>query len=101
MNVCVDLKCSISMSDREFLRKLLLHISIQKITSSILIREIDEKIIKIDDYMIVKLIFHDKLNDVFVKRVIIVEIHIINDFVVNLLLDNDVLCLEKMSFDFN
>lgn len=101
MNVCVNLKRPININNREFLHKLLSHISIQKITFLISIREIDEKIIKINDYMIIKLTFHDKLKNVFVKRIVTIEIYIIDNFVVNLLLDNDVLYLKKINLDLD
>lgn len=81
------------------MRKLLPHTPIQKMASPVPIREVGGKIIKTDDYMIVKLAFHDKLKDTFVKGVVTTEIHIIDDFAANLLLGNDVLCPKKMSLD--
>jgi len=77
------------------------HIFVQKMAFSILVREIDDKIIKIDNYIIVKFAFYDKLNDAFVKKVVTIEIHIIDDFAINLFLDNDVLCLKKIDFHLN
>lgn len=101
MNVCVNLKCLININDRKFLRKLLLYILIQKITFLISIREIDKKSIKINNYIIVKLAFYNKLNDVYIKRIVTIEIHIIDDFAINFFLNNDVLYSKKINFNLD
>ncbi len=58
-------------------------------------RKIDNKIVKTNKYIIIKFVFYDKLNNIYVKKIVIIKIHIINDFAINLLLNNDVLCLKK------
>jgi len=61
----------------------------------ILMRKIDNKIVKTNKYIIIKFVFYDKLNNIYVKKIVIIKIYIINDFAINLLLNNDVLCLKK------
>jgi hypothetical protein len=58
-------------------------------------RKIDNKIVKTNKYIIIKFVFYDKLNNIYVKKIVIIKIYIINDFAINLLLNNDVLCLKK------
>ena len=54
-------------------------------------REIDDKIIKTNEFAIVKFYFDKKLIEQLAIDVVSIKIHVINNFVVNLLLDNDVL----------
>jgi len=61
----------------------------------ILMRKIDNKIVKTNKYIIIKFVFYDKLNNIYVKKIVIIKIYVINDFAINLLLNNDVLCLKK------
>lgn len=58
-------------------------------------RKIDNKIVKTNKYIIIKFVFYDKLNNIYVKKIVIIKIYVINDFAINLLLNNDVLCLKK------
>ena len=56
------------MRDRQFLLKHFSNVIIDKMTSLILIREVDDKIVKIDEFIIIKLYFDDELNDVCKTR---------------------------------
>ena len=91
VDICVDIDCSIIMIKRQFVREHLFDVSIQKMTSFVSIRDIKRKIVKIDEFVIVKLYFDDTLIDQIVTRTIEIKIYFIDDFAINLLLDNDVL----------
>ena len=60
------------------------------------IRDVKKKIVKINEFVIVKLYFDDTLIDQIVTRIIEIKIHFINDFAINLLLDNDVLYFQNI-----
>ena len=60
------------------------------------IRDVNEKIVKIDEFVIVKLYFDDTLIDQIVTSVMKIKIHFIDDFAINLLLDNDILCSQNI-----
>ena len=92
IKICIDIDCSITMIERKFFIQLLFDVSIQKLTSSISVRDVEEKIVKSDEYMLVKMSFDDTFKSKqFVIDVIKIEIHFIDDFAVNLLLTNDVI----------
>ena len=96
VDICVDIDCSIIMTKRQFVREYLFDVSIQKMTSIVSIRDVNEKIVKIDEFVIIKLYFNKMLIDQIITRVIEIKIYFIDDFAINLLLDNDVLCSQNM-----
>ena len=88
------------MIDRSFLRSTLLNYFIQRMIIVILMREINENIIKSDKFIIINVIFKDFDNKKHaIKNVIIAKLHVINDFNINLLLNNDVLNLKNIIVD--
>ena len=96
VDICDDIDCSIIITKRQFVREYLFDVSIQKMTSFVSIRDVKKKIVKINEFVIVKLYFDDTLIDQIVTRIIEIKIHFINDFAINLLLDNDVLYFQNI-----
>jgi len=90
VDICADSGCPVSMGGRECLKKLLPHTPILKTAFSVPVRGVGGTVIKTDDYVVVRLAFHGKLGDAYVKGVVTAEIHIIDNFAANLLLGNDV-----------
>ena len=60
------------------------------------IRDVNEKIVKIDEFVIIKLYFDNTLIDQIIAKVIKIKIYFIDDFAINLLFDNDILCFQNM-----
>ena len=92
IKICIDIDCSVTMTERKFFTQLLFDVSIQKLISSISMRNVEKKIVKSNEYMLIKMSFDDTFKSKqFVIDVIKIEIHFIDDFAVNLLLTNDVI----------
>ena len=64
------------------------------------------KIIKFDEFVKIKMFFDDTLNNKFINtfqsiiEIIDVEIYVINNFVVNLLLNNNVIYFQNIKINF-
>ena len=99
-DICVNFNNLVFIIEREFLDKLLLNYLIQKIAFAIFVCRISEKIVKSNEFIVIKLFFNNVVIDRFVRDIVIVEIHIIDNFEANLLIDNNVLILEDIFIDF-
>ena len=92
IKICIDTDCSVIMTDRKFLTQLLFDVFVQKLASSISMRDVNDKIVKSDQFMLVNMTFDEVLKS---KRettdVIEIEMHFIVDFATNMLLANDVI----------
>ena len=64
-------------------------------------REINENVIKNNKFIIIKIAFESFSKEHSIKNVITTELHVIDDFDANLLLNNDVLILKNMIVDLN
>ena len=90
------------MIDRSFLQSTLSNHFIQRMIIVISMREINENVIKNDEFIIIKMIFEDfDDKEHSIKDVIIAKLHVIDDFDVNLLIENDVLILKNMIVDLS
>ena len=100
IKICIDIGCSVTMTDRKFLTQLLFDVFVQKLVSSISVRGVDGKIVKSDEFMLVNMTFDEMLKS---KRettgVIEVEMHFIDDFAANMLLANDVIYSQSIKID--
>ena len=105
VDVCVNFDNFIIMNERKFLIQQLSNAIIQKLTFFVSVRKIKNKIIKFDEFVKTKMFFDDTLNSKFIStfqlviEIIDVEIHVINDFVVNLLLNNNVIYSQNMKIN--
>ena len=105
INICVDIDNLIIMKERDFFTQLLSNVSVQKLVFFVSVRDVNDKIIKFDEYMKIKMFFDDVLNSKnsvskqSIIDVIDAKIHFIDDFAVNLLLSNDVIYFQNMKID--
>ena len=101
IKICIDIDCLVTMIDRKFLTQLLLDVSMQKLASSIFMRDVRDKIVKSDEYMLVSMFFDDllKSNQTTID-VIEAKMHFIDDFATNMLLANDVIYSQNIKIDF-
>ena len=77
------------------------NIKISKILFSIFIRNIKNIIYKIDKYVIIIVYIKKKtLNELLIMIKMIMKIHIIDNFKINIFIKNDVFILQKIKFDF-
>ena len=99
--ICIDTDCSVTMTDRKFLTQLLLNVSMQKLASSISVRDVKDRIVKSNEYMLVSMSFDEMLKfEHAITDVIEVEMHLIDDFATNMLLANDVIYSQNIKIDF-
>ena len=99
--ICIDIECSVTMIDRKFFTQLLSNVSVQKLTSSISVRDVENKIVKSDEYMFVSMSFDDLLkSEQTAIGVIETKMHFIDDFATNMLLANDVIYSQDIKIDF-
>ena len=101
IKICIDIDCFVTMIDRKFLTQLLSNVSMQKLISFISVRDVEDKIVKSNEYMFVNMSF----DDLFKSKqttidVIETKMHFIDDFAVNMLLANDVIYSQNIKIDF-
>lgn len=103
MNVCIDFDCLFIIKMRNFIKQQLNDdIKIQKSVSLISIRKVNNKLIKINDFVLINLYIIDvDFIDKFIIVVIIAKIYLINDFDVNMFINVNVLKLQKMLLNFD
>ena len=78
------------------------NMKIQQLTSSLSIREMNDKLIKINDFVMIHLFVID-INDVdeIITIVVFVEVHLIDDLKINMLVDVNVFKSQKMIVNFD
>ena len=75
---------------------------IQQLASSISIRKINDKLIKINDFVLINLYIIDvDFIDKFTIAVVTAEVHLMNKLDVNMLIDVNVLKSQKMTLNFD
>ena len=102
-NVCIDIDCSVTLKNRKFMtQQLNENMKVQQLTSSLSIRKVSGKLIKINDFVMIHLFVTD-INDVdeITTTVVFVEVHLINDFKINMLVDVNVLKSQRMIVNFD
>ena len=60
--ICLNTKCSVTMTDWAYLNKHLLKVSIKKLSLLILIYKVGNKVIKSNEFILTKIYFNDTLN---------------------------------------
>ena len=101
IKICIDIDCFVIMIDRKFFTQLLSDVSVQKLISSISMRDVSDKIVKSNEFMLVNMTFDEMLKS---KREIIdvieIEMYLIDDFAANMLLVNDDIYSQDIKIDF-
>ena len=103
MDVYINFDCLLIMKMRNFMKQQLNDdMKIQKLISSISIRKISDKLIKISDFVLINLYIIDvDFINKFITAVIIAKIHLMNNFDVNMFIDVNVLKSQKMTLNFD
>ena len=99
--ICIDFEYFVTLKNRDFIKQQLKKINIRKLILSLLIRNINNKIIKINEYVINYLYIDDII--IFEKAIIIyisIEIHLIDELKINMFIDVNVLKSQKMILNF-
>lgn len=68
----------------------------QKLVLLISIRKVSDKIIKSDKYVVAKLLFDRLLDDNLTIAILSMKVHLIDNFLANLLLNNDILSSQNI-----
>ena len=84
--------------------KQLLNIFIQKLVSLISIRKIKNNIIKSNEFIKTKIFFNNilinkNINNTLITKIIKVKIYIIDNFAVNLLINNNIIYLQNIKLN--
>ena len=91
---CLNSECAINLINRIFLTKTHFELFIKIITSFIIVREIEFNKHKTSKYVITPLYFSDKnVTVILISR----EIHIVNDLKANVLININIIILEKIN----
>ena len=104
-NVFIDIDCSITLKNRKFIKQQLNeNIKIQQLISSLSIRKINDKLIKINNFVIIYLFVID-INDVdeIITIVVFVKVYLIDNLKVNMLVDVNIFKSQRIivNFDYN
>ena len=105
IHICVDIENFIIIKRRRFIVEQLSNIAMQKLTFLISVRKIENKIVKFNEYIKVKILFNNVLNNKNIDNaqsiieIINMKIYFIDDFVVNLLLNNNVIFSQNMKIN--
>ena len=102
VNVCLNIDCSMIINDRQAFTRHVFNLKIKKLISSILIRNIDNIMHFIFEYIVINCYFDDYLsnnNRISITNKFDIEIHFVDDLKTNLLVDNDVLNAQNAKID--
>ena len=91
-NVCINIDCSIMLKNRKFIKQQLNeNIKAQQLISLLLIRKINNKLIKINNFVIIYLFVID-INDIdeVITIAVFVKIHLIDNLKINIFVDVNV-----------
>jgi hypothetical protein len=98
--ICLDTDCSVTLTDRNFIKMHEAHYSIRRMIISLNVRELEINKHEIWEYIIAIMYFLGKINqDKFIREVIRREVHLMNDLKVNMLISNDILRPEGIFID--
>ncbi len=93
-----------SLSDREFIESITSNFAtkIRKLTSSILIRDIENKIHNSDEYILMNDFIKETLwNDTSAIAFFQREVYLMNDFKIKMLIDVDILSSKRIQINLN
>ena len=102
--MCLNIDCSITINDKQIFTRYIFNLKIKKLTLSILIRDIDNIMHYIFNYIVINYYFDDYLSNNINDRVSTIDkfdakIHLINDLKINLLFDNNVFIAQRVKIN--
>ena len=99
--VCLNIDIKITFYNRQFFKKQISNVFIKIIITFISIRDLNVDKHMIIEYIILFMYFSDQKNDVTIKIKIIKKIHLIDNFKINMLLNNDVINSKKIDINIS
>jgi hypothetical protein len=100
IQICLDTDCSVTLTDRNFIKIHESHYIIRRMTISLNVRELRINKHEISKYIIVNIYFAEKIiEEKFIRKVIRRKVHLIDDLKVNMLIENDILESENIFID--
>ena len=96
-----DSDCDVTLKNRAYLRKQLLGLEIKKLVSSISVREVSNKIVNSDKYIIVTIYVKDIIDGEAKTACLTMKVHIVNNLKINLLIENDIMISQNMCVDLD
>ena len=101
IKICIDIDCFVIIIDRKFFIQLLFNVFVQKLISFISVRNVNDKIVKSNEFMLVNMTFDEMFKSKHkIIDVIEIEMHFIDDFAINILLVNDVIYSQNIKINF-
>ena len=102
INVCLNIDCSITINNRQTFTRHVLNLKIKKLIFSISIRDIDNIMHYIFDYIVISYYIDDYLsnnNQMFITNKFEVKIHLVDDLKTNLFIDNNVFIAQRVKIN--
>ena len=101
MKIYIDIDCFVIMINRKFLTQLLFNVSMQKLILFIFVWNVNDKIVKSNEFMFVNMTFDKMFKSKHeIIDVIEIKIYFIDDFAINMLFDNDVIYSQNIKINF-
>ena len=103
VSCCLDIDCFLTIENRVYVKRTFFIISIRQLIASLSVRSIDNNIHSFNEYVVVDLFMNDHViiteKKTSATNRFSIEIHIVDELKINLLIDNDVLNVQRMSLD--
>ena len=102
---CVNINCSLSIDEQAYINEIFSNVKVKQFVALLLIRNINNIIYSSNKYIIVDVYINSyiKKNDkqLSIINKFSIEIHIVDDFKVNLLLSNNVFKIQRAAININ
>ena len=95
-NVCIDIDADVTFENRNFYKQQILDDEIRIMTTSLKIRELNTQQHENFEYVICDIHIKNMKNDKSITFIFRREIHLIDNFKINIFIDNDVIDVEKI-----
>ena len=102
VNVCLNIDYSITINDKQTLTRYVFNLKIKQLTLSISIRDINNIIHYIFDYIVMSCYINNYLssnNRISIINKFEVKVHLINDLKTNLLINNNVFIVQRVKIN--
>ena len=95
-----DFNYNITLKDRAYLLKHVSNLKIKKIAFFISIRDVNNKIINIDEYIMITIYIKEIVNDMKRSTCLTIKIYIINDLKTNILIKTNIITFQEMTINW-
>ena len=99
--ISLNINYNIILNNRAYLLKYVFKLKIKKMIILLLIKEVDNKIIHINEYIIISIYIRNTFNNLIKTIYFIIKIYIINNFKINILIDINIITSKKMLMNLN